>query len=1317
MMKSFYFFIFLIGLSASLYGQSSLVFHHLPNDNNLLNNQIQSLLRDRNGFLWIGTPAGLSRYDGARFKSYEHDPTKLNTLMDGEIIRLQEDANGNIWVGGWDYYIVYLRDKDCFYDTAAILKEMGIPSETPRFVHTDCDGNLWIVSNNSLFYYKFRENEVKEFTLQSKSNIAAISDDGEFLYVLDMRNRLFELQITEGVWKSIPLPEKAGFINKVYKDNAGGVWLFSTQNDQVFYKEDVSKNWESIVLESSQNLQSNFVHSIQMDEDGKIWIATDHKGLFIYDKENKRIENILHDPLIQTSIKENSIACMYYDTEGALWIGYSKKGVSCYHRRYQKFQSYQSNDFKNINVIVEDKTQNVWLGTDGYGVIYKNPFSDSIIKKLNIPGNIVVSMIQDNKGRLWIGTYLNGLICYENGQLKQYTTANSNLSDNSIWALHADKNGYLWIGTLWGHLQRMDPATLEFVDFKAQGKNESSVLSITDDSESHIYVGMVSGVCRINIHTLEKTLLFGNIKGTQQFIQSYIQSVYHDKRELIWLGHKKGITIWDLKKDTLYYMDKNSGLAGNVIKSIAEDDRNHIWVATDEGCSVIKVSTAMDSSLKFDFDNYSVIDNLSDNKLNRHAICYLSNGNMMLGRTDGYSLVNLHELNEEELPPARVVFTGLKISNNTIETNVPYDGRIILDDPLEKKNKIELTHNDKLVTVEYTAMDLIASEQVKYAYKIKGLNEDWIYTSDNKISFSYLSPGNYQLIVKASNGDDVWNETASVLSIKVSPPFWLSWYAYCIYVILIALIVYIQLKRFQDKNKKKLELQQINMEKEHAIRLNDMKLRFFTNISHDFRTPLSLIITPLQVMIGEVKDENTSGKLQIIHKNAERLLNLVNELLDFRKLDAGTEVVHLTQNEFVSYVKNIVSSFLVYADERKIIFTIVPEVDEVFTLLDVDKMGKVIFNLLSNAFKYTLDGGKITVRIFRDEQNAGVSITDNGCGISNEDKKHIFERFYQTVQDGEKTGSGIGLHIVNQYIELHKGTISVEDNQPRGTVFTFTIPIIPPNGKEDSAADFEQDKIKAYSVNTLPKLLLVEDNHEFIDFLSDNLENEYAVLKAYNGKEALDILKENDIDFVVSDAMMPIMDGFELCRLIKTNINWSHIPVIILTARTTEEYKIQGLEYGADDYITKPFNFDILKLRIKKFIEWTQRSHSVFTQKLDVSPSEITITSLDEQLVTKAIKIVEENIDNIDFSVEALGSAVGLTRGHLYKKLVSITGKTPSEFIKIIRLKRAKQLLEESQLQISEIAYAVGFNSPKTFAKNFRAEFGISPSEYIRSIK
>jgi DNA-binding response OmpR family regulator len=442
-------------------------------------------------------------------------------------------------------------------------------------------------------------------------------------------------------------------------------------------------------------------------------------------------------------------------------------------------------------------------------------------------------------------------------------------------------------------------------------------------------------------------------------------------------------------------------------------------------------------------------------------------------------------------------------------------------------------------------------------------------------------------------------------------------------------------------------------------------------------------------------------------------------LLDFRKLDVGIDTLSLKSGDFVEFVRDIYMSFSVYANERNIDLSLTTELEDLFMRFDQDKIQKALTNLLSNAFKYTPDGGTIRIHLESRDVYVYVNVSDSGTGIGNEDKEHVFQRFYQAQQKQDQTGSGIGLHIANEYVNLHGGTITLTDNIPHGCVFSIKLPIRKIDRTERSDMDNtpSEDVIEGMErleVIKKPILLFVDDNKDFCGFMADNLEDEYYVITANNGQEAMEQLHKQDVTIVVSDVMMPIMSGTELCEKIKTNIHWSHIPVILLTARAAEEYQIEGLELGADDYITKPFNFNLLRLRVRKFIEWTERSHNIFSQKLDVAPAEITITSLDEKLLEKAIKVVEENMGDAEFSVETLGAAVGLSRGHLYKKLMVITGKGPAEFIRTIRLKRGRQLLEKSQLQISEIAYEVGFNSPKRFTKYFREEFGVLPSEYLR---
>jgi signal transduction histidine kinase/DNA-binding response OmpR family regulator len=732
------------------------------------------------------------------------------------------------------------------------------------------------------------------------------------------------------------------------------------------------------------------------------------------------------------------------------------------------------------------------------------------------------------------------------------------------------------------------------------------------------------------------------------------------------------------------------------------------------------VTPTSNEDFTFSSKNFFTKDGLMDNYFNNRTVCKLQNGDIIFGNVKGYTLLNPNKLVEKNRPTAKIIFTGLTVGNQDIEVDSLYNGHKLLKRPMELTSKLTFRHDDKLIILQFTTTDLLNADKVKYLYKIEGFNTEWIPIQENKIALSALPPGDYKLLIKASNSDGVWSNNPTVLKISVTPPFYLSVWAFVIYALIIIVALLYLSHRSQVRNRKKIEEHRLKMVREKERQISEMKLKFFTNISHDLRTPLTLIITPLQVLLNDTMEENMRKKLSVIYKNATQLLSLINSLLDFRKLDVGLDRLNLKAGDIVNFIKDIYASFSVYAEERTINLSFTSELESLSMLFDKDKIQKILTNLLSNAFKYTPDGGSIKIYISKQGTNVCVKVSDSGLGINDEDKIHVFERFYQAQQRQDETGSGIGLHIVSEYVNLHGGTITVKDNFPHGSVFTFKLPVREIVEEKQAFLNTKSVDVRAEHIENIeiisvkPVLLFVDDNKDFCDFMADNLKAEYFVVTANNGQEAIEKLNEYDVTIIVSDVMMPIMDGIELCKQVKNNIYWSHIPVILLTARTAEEYQIEGLELGADDYITKPFNFDLLRLRIQKFIEWTKKSHAIFSQKMDVNPAEITITSLDEVFIDKAIKIVEENISDAEFSVEALGVDLGLTRGHLYKKIMIITGKSPSEFIRTIRLKRGRQLLEKSQLQISEIAYEVGFNSPKRFSKYFRDEFGLSPTEYLK---
>ncbi len=1322
--------IFWIAFFQNSTAQSPYVFHRLNTNDGLSNTNVKSILRDSEGFLWIGTDSGLNRYDGYGFKVYTMQSGRPNTLGTNNILGLQEDGLGNIWVYLGYGYMVYNRDKDNFIpNTQEFLQKLGIHSEEDSKIYIDEQKNLWVLNRETIFYYNVQKKKVSSYHLNIPLDYVpgsiSISAQGEVLFAIDPSGKCWQLQLDSGVQSVIKPPKLTeqnlgNYTNTIYADGSQGLWIYLSKLHELFYKENHNGEWKTIALKSEIKTVSNTVTSIIENRPGQIWIGTDHKGLFIYDKTKDLLTNVVHRPNDNRSLSFNNIDCLYRDNNETIWIGHMKKGLSFYHESFRNIINFEHPECTDISAIMEDHSGNIWLGTDGNGLFVKEKKPDNALRKLPIPNTAIVCILEDKKNRIWIGTYQKGLYCYENGKMVQYTTDNSKLSNNDIWSLKEDRYGNIWIGTLGGKIHHLPSGAKDFSNLLSPFEENVYAFDIFYDGGDKIYIATVKGLSVIDITNNKKITFTGNRKGTQEFKQNRIFNVYKDNRDILWLGHNNGLDIWDQKMDTIYNFNKAKGLCDNSVSGIVGDDFNNIWVTTSNGFSILTVTRDAQDKLNISSKNYSVKDGLMDNFFNSHSISKLRNGDILLGNKNGYTIINPNKLSERNRPLAKVIFTGLTIGNKNIEVDSVYNGHKVLEHPMEMTSKLTLKHNDRFIALQFTTGDLLNAEKVKYLYQIEGFNDQWVPTQENRIIVSSLPSGSYRLLIRASNSDGVWSNAPTVLNIEVMPPFYLSVWAMVIYALAIIGVTAYLIYKSKKRHLIKLEEHRLEVDHEKEMHINEMKLKFFTNISHDLRTPLTLIISPLQILLNDTLDEKVRKKLGTIYKNANQLLSLINSLLDFRKLDVGIDALNLKTGDFVNFIRDIHASFSVYAEERNIDLSLTSDLERLPMQFDKDKIQKVLINLLSNAFKYTPDEGIIHIHISKDGDNVCVSVSDSGSGISDEDKAYVFERFYQAKQQQDKTGSGLGLHIAKEYINIHGGTITLTDNEPQGCIFTFKVPIRKIDEIDDllSVEVIDEDLVDEIEgldgTNTKPVLLFVDDNKDFCEFIEDSLNEEYAIITANDGQEALELLRKHDVTVIVSDVMMPVMSGTELCKQVKTNIHWSHIPVILLTARTAEEYQLEGLELGADDYITKPFNFDFLRLRIRKFIEWTERSHHTFSQKLDVSPAEITITSLDEKLMEKAIKAVEEHMGDAEFSVELLGESLGLSRGHLYKKLKVITGKGPAEFIRIIRLKRGRQLLEKSQMQISEIAYEVGFNSPKIFTKYFREEFGILPSEYLR---
>lgn len=840
------------------------------------------------------------------------------------------------------------------------------------------------------------------------------------------------------------------------------------------------------------------------------------------------------------------------------------------------------------------------------------------------------------------------------------------------------------------------------------------IFSIVCSDDGKIYAGTTYGMIVYNPLTGRLEKLLGNRKGDQKFSSALIHHMFEDSRRLLWLSTNNGICVYDRMRDSIIHpagvLDKT------MVYGTVEDKDKNMWVISSEGVHRIIVNgNDKSNAFTFTYSSYDSPDNSDNRTFNIGTIIRLAGGDIAMGGTHGLSYVNPDRLQPETVVPD-VRITGIQLFNNEVRADSLYEGNRILDEAPPFVKTVRLDHAQNIVSVTFSAMSHLYPGKIHYRYKLEGFDSDWMETTANKVTYTNLSPGDYTLRITAVNNDGFQSERCTELRIAVAPPFYLSWKAYVIYALAFLGLVWLAVRLLRRRERQRMMVMKLRQEAEHIQEMDNLKMKFFTNISHDLRTPLTLILTPLEYVIDHMDDSDTRAKLEVARNNAHRLLTLVNQLLDFRKSDLKAHTLTLTRSDAVEAVRTVCDAFSNYSEHRNIDLTFYAAEPHIVTDFDEDKLTKIVTNLLSNAFKFTPEGGRVDVSVRRTDDNSlEIRVADNGCGISDDDKKRIFERFYQARTGGAHAGgSGVGLNLVQDFVTLHGGTVRVVDNADRGSVFIVTMPITEsepentaaiPSAQEDT---MPQDNDGAHPEGR-PTILIVDDNEDFRLFMKDYLSEDYNVCDAPDGDEAWRILPDLQPDIVISDIMMPGTDGTELCRRIKNDIRTSHIMVVLLTARAAKEHELEGLDSGADDYITKPFNLKILSRRIANML---QRRMDARVRTMEVAPGDVDITPLDQKLIRKAVSYVEENMASSNLTVEDLSSELAMSRVNLYKKMVAITGKTPKEFIRILRLKRAARLLTEGQLSIAESAYQTGFSSLSLFRKYFKQEFGVLPSEY-----
>lgn len=1318
----------------------SYLFKHLEVSDGLSNNSVNTIFKDRDGFMWFGTTTGLNRYDGYTFKIYQHAENDSESLPDNYIIDIVEMPDGRFWINTARGYVLFDKERDCFVtDVTGFmenLESLGVPEQ----VFVDREENTWISvagegcyrykEGGKRFFFSYIEHSLPEYGVtqmaECSEGILLIYNTG-LLVCLDRATLAIKWKSDE-IKKHMPVGKEVEISLFVDSDNC--IWAYSLMGIWVY--DCGTKSWRTDLTDIWSSRPDVIIHAVAQDIEGRIWVGKDYDGIDVLEKETGKVTSLVAHEDNGRSLPHNTIYDLYADRNGIMWVGTYKKGVSYYSESIFKFNMYEWGDITCIEQADENR---LWLGTNDHGILLWNrstgeaePFWRDSERQLPNP---VVSMLKSKDGKLWVGTFAGGLYCMNGSQIRSYKEGTGNaLASNNVWALAEDDKGRIWIASLGGGLQCLEPSSGTFETYTSNNSAllENNVTSLCWGDDNTLFFGTANqGVGKMDLRTREIIKVQG--QGNIKMSNDAVNHVYKDSRGLIWIATREGLNVYDIRRHMFLDLSHVAEAKGSFIAAITEDQERNMWVSTSR--KVIQVTVASDGKGSYLFDSraYNSEDGLQNCDFNQRSIKTLRDGIIAIGGLYGVNVFTLDHIRYNKMLP-NVMFTGLSLFDEEVKVGQLYGGKMLMEKELNDVDNVEFDYKQNIFSVSFASDNFILPEKTQYMYKLEGFNNDWLTLplGGHNVTFTNLAPGKYVLRVKAVNSDGYVGIKEATLGIVVNPPFWMSWWAYLLYAVALAILFFLFRYRMLKHEREKFHLQQIENEVAKNEEINNMKFRFFTNVSHELRTPLTLIISPLEGMLKETTDELQITRLQLMYRNAHRLLHLVNQLLDFRKGEMSTHQLSLSEGDIISYVHSVCNSFLLMADKKHIQFSFFSGIDTFSMAFDADKVGKIVMNLLSNAFKFTPEGGRVTVMV---EHVTGtpdileIKISDTGIGISDEDKEHIFERFYQADHKGieETTGNGIGLSLVRDFVTLHEGEVKVFDNIGTGSVFVIQLPVKHvetqvqlPEEQVVSAGTEDDKEVKdecreETGRNDFPLLLVVDDNEDFRVFMRYSLELQYRVKLAVNGKEAWEIMQEELPDLVISDVMMPQMDGNELCRLIKQDKRTAHIPVILLTARQNTEAKLEGLQTGADDYVTKPFNMTILGLRIRKLIELS-RHHSVSQGKIEPTPSEIVITSLDEKLIEKAIKYVEDNMSRSELSVEELSRELGMSRVHLYKKLLQITGKTPIEFIRVIRLKRAAQLLRESQLHVSEVAFEVGFNNPKYFSRYFKDEFGVLPSVY-----
>lgn len=1292
-------------LAAHLTVNSQSVYRLVDTAIGLPDDEVKGFFYAPDGRLGIRTFSGISLFDGCAFRVFSPigaKPYQMNYVA--TLPRIYVDAEQRVWSKEQGQLLVFDLKREAFEPHVdQVLANWGI-HEPIRDFFVDETKEYWAITVTGKLLHQGRKIALRTQGLRDicrqGDRVWMVYNDG---YLVGVDARTYQVKSTTRLWVKPVLARD--FVRLVQKGQQ--LWVMWDHGVASYLPK--QNRW--------QQRYSNDHHTfttLALSPDGRAFLGVRQLGLVTI-LPNGKLSLQSSFPIMGGERVADDIQSIAYD-RGNLLLGFYYKGMALYNANMQGFPFYAFSQF-----LFDGLGFYRAACASGGNVSLSFPhqvleFNPSQITLHPLPGmgagDDFIQSFTDSRGRVWVGTFRKGIYLKDGDKVSHFiqeNVPNKDMDYNIVRDFAEDHQHQIWV-CYHGGVGRFDEKTKRIIPL--QNKH---------------FIGNtnINGIAFDRQHRLWAATNKGLIMNNQLKLKAVCKALAIDKQGCVWVGTSNGVHVFDAHRGKAYQYGKGEGMANEMIQDLVVDKLGDIWATTANG--LCRFRRTLSSEQPFALTMFDSQNKLGDAKFLPRTAASMADGKLLFGSSTGFYIVDPIQVKDMEYT-GHPVFISLLVNNQEVVAGKEYDGRVILPFALSTTKKIVLEHDENFITVHFSGLNFDMPHHTYYKYRLQGVNNDWIVISPQdgigRANYTDLSPGTYKLEVYSAGLDKVWSKQSATLEIEVLAPLWATWWAKLLYSLaFFALIIFVVRWKIEQNRKR--------MENEKYKELEEMKYRFFTNISHEFRTLLTLIITPIGSILKRTTDSETRHQLNDVSKNAGDLLQLVNQLLDFRKMEMNGERLNLQSGNLNEFIQYTTMKFMPLAEQKNIRLTFEDKTEGLFMYFDKDKVGKVLTNLLSNAFKFTKAGGSVCVSlekcILDSRRCAHIIVEDTGCGIPKEDQAHVFERFYRTEQDSssQQIGSGIGLNMVYEYIQLHEGKVSLESEEGKGSRFIVDIPADLKREVQQEAS--EENRIAspvmadvvdgAVGVQTFRKIektvLVVEDNEDFSHFLSQELGRIYnKVLTAKDGIEGAMMAEAENPDIIVSDVMMPRMSGTDMCRRIKENIETSHIPIILLTAWSTDEGRAAGYKAGADAYIAKPFDMEVLLARISNLLEKQEKRQRDFSHSISLDPKTVTDSSPDEDFLKEVIACIEKNIDNSEYTIDSLSTDVVMSRMSLYRKMKSLTGQTPADFIRTVRLKTAAKLLKEEKCTVSEACYRTGFASPQNFSKHFKEMFGVLPSQY-----